>query len=72
MSRITGIKSVSFDLDGTIPPDSKRYAELAYEAKKRWHRSQARMSFKRKLEVLDKMLERGGGSFKQKPVDSKE
>ena len=55
-----------------LPPDSKRYAELAYEAKERWHRSQARMSFKRKLEVLDKMLERGGGSFKLEPVDPKE
>ncbi len=51
-----------------LPRDSNRYAELAYEAKKRWHRTQARMSFKRKLEVLDKMLEGGGGTFKLKRV----
>jgi len=55
-----------------LPQDSKRYAELAYEAKERWHRSQARMSFKRKLEVLDKMLERGAGPFNLEPVDLKE
>ena len=55
-----------------LPPDSKRYAELAYKGKERWHRSQARMSFKRKLEVLDKMLKRGRSSFELEPADPKE
>ena len=55
-----------------LPPDSMRYAELAYAAKERWHRSQAWMSFKRKLEVLDKMLASTEGPFKLEPVDSKE
>jgi hypothetical protein len=47
-----------------LPPDSKTYAKLAYQAKGRWHQGQARMSFKKKLDVLDKMLEPGASPFK--------
>lgn len=42
-----------------LPIDSKAYSERAYREKERWHRSQARMSFKRKLEVLDWLREAG-------------
>jgi|GEM_PF-2199208 hypothetical protein len=57
---------------GRLPPDSKRYAELVYEAKEVWHRRQARMSFIRKLEVLDRMRSSADVSFNWEPVDSKE
>ena len=42
-----------------LPEDSKTYAELAFREKEKWRRRQARMSFKRKLEVLDRLRERG-------------
>ena len=40
--------------------DSKAYSERAFREKERWHRRQARMSFKRKLEILDWLREAGG------------
>ncbi len=40
-----------------LPKDSKAYAELAWKEKERWHRRYSRMSFERKLQVLDKLLE---------------
>ena len=40
-----------------LPKDSRAYAELAWKEKERWHRRYARMSFERKLQVLDKLLE---------------
>ena len=40
-----------------LPRDSKAYAEQIYQEKERWHRRQARMSFARKLMVLDSLLE---------------
>ena len=39
----------------TLPPNSKTYAEQAFREKEKWHRRQARMSFKRKLEVLERL-----------------
>ena len=41
----------------SLPTDSKRYAELAFQEKERWHRRRARRSFKRKLEALDRLRE---------------
>ena len=40
-----------------LPRDSKAYSERIYQEKERWHRRQARMSFARKLMVLDSLLE---------------
>ena len=40
-----------------LPPDSKTYGELAFREKEKWHRRQERMSFKRKLEALDRLRE---------------
>jgi hypothetical protein len=42
------------------PVDSNRYSKLArkhFREKERWHKSRARMSYARKLEVLDRMLQ---------------
>ena len=41
-----------------LPADSKAYGELAFREKEKWHRRRARMSFARKLEVLDRLRER--------------
>ena len=43
---------------GHLPADSKAYGELAFREKEKWHRRRARMSFSRKLEVLDRLRER--------------
>ena len=40
-----------------MPADSKAYAELVFREKEIWRRRQARMSFSRKLEVLDHLRE---------------
>ena len=40
-----------------LPADSKAYGELAFQEKEKWHRRRARMSFSRKLEVLDRLRE---------------
>jgi hypothetical protein len=40
-----------------LPPDSKTYAELAFREKEALRRKRARMSFKRKLEMLDRLRE---------------
>jgi hypothetical protein len=42
-----------------LPADSKTYAELAFREKEKWHRRRERMSLARKLEVLDRLRERG-------------
>ena len=39
----------------TLPPDSKTYAEQAFREKEKWRRRQERMSFKRKLEALERL-----------------
>ncbi len=52
-----------------LPADSKSYAELAYREKEKWHRRQARMSFKRKLEVLDRLRQRGLELKSLRPAD---
>ncbi len=39
----------------TLPPDSKAYVELVFREKEKWHRRRERMSFKRKLEVLERL-----------------
>jgi len=41
-----------------LPASSKAYGELAFREKEKWHRRQARMSFSRKLEALDRLRER--------------
>ena len=46
-----------------LPADSKRYAELAFREKEKWHRRRARMSLARKLEVLDRLR----GIYKERP-----
>ncbi len=40
-----------------LPPDSKTYAELAFREKEVLRKKRARMSFKRKLEMLDRLRE---------------
>ena len=42
-----------------LPPDSKTYGELAFREKEKWHLRQERMSFKRKLEVLERLRQQG-------------
>ncbi|MBI4203086.1 MAG: hypothetical protein HY532_08250 [Chloroflexi bacterium] len=42
-----------------LPPDSKAYAELAFREKEALRKRRARMSFKRKLEMLDRLREEG-------------
>ena len=42
-----------------LPPDSKTYGEQAFREKEKWHRRQERMSFKRKLEVLERLRQQG-------------
>ena len=42
-----------------LPADSKAYAELVFREKEMWHRRRERMSLARKLEVLDRLRERG-------------
>ena len=43
----------------TLPPNSKTYGELAFREKEKWHLRQERMSFKRKLEVLERLRQQG-------------
>jgi hypothetical protein len=43
--------------NGRLPADSRRYSERAYVEKEAWHRRRSRMSFERKLEALDRLLE---------------
>jgi hypothetical protein len=45
------------DGEGRLPAGSKAYAELVFREKEIWRRRQARMSFSRKLEVLDHLRE---------------
>ena len=42
-----------------LPADSKSYSEQAFLEKEKWHRRRARMSFVKKLEALDRLLEMG-------------
>ena len=39
----------------TLPSNSKAYMELIFREKEKWHRRQERMSFKHKLEVLERL-----------------
>ena len=39
-----------------FPADSRRYSELAFREKAKWHRRRERMSLARKIEVLDRLL----------------
>ena len=41
----------------SLPPGSKRYSEMAFQQKERYHRRRRRMSFARKLAILDTLLE---------------
>ena len=41
-----------------LPAGSKRYSEQAFLEKEKWHRRQARMSLTRKVQALDRLLER--------------
>ena len=41
-----------------LPADSKAFQELVFREEAKWHRRRARMSFQRKLEVLDRLRER--------------
>jgi hypothetical protein len=41
----------------SLPADSKRYSEMAFRQKERYHQRRRRMSFARKLAVLDTLLE---------------
>lgn len=41
----------------SLPKDSKRYTELAFQEKAKWHRRRARMSFVRKPQELEKLRE---------------
>ncbi len=40
-----------------LPASSKRYAKRAFQEKEKLHRRRERMSFTRKLEALDRLLE---------------
>ena len=40
-----------------LPASSREYAGCAFVEKEKWHRRRARMSFTRKLEALDRLLE---------------
>ena len=40
-----------------LPTDSKRYSGRAFSAKEEWHHRRARMSFTRKIDMLDRLLE---------------
>lgn len=40
-----------------LPASSKRFIERAFAEKEKWHRQRARMSFRRKLEALDRLRE---------------
>ena len=40
-----------------LPAASKRFAEQAFAEKEKWHQRRARMSFTRKIEALDRLLE---------------
>ena len=42
---------------GPSPEDSARSAERIFAEKAKWHRRKARVSFARKLTVLDKLFE---------------
>ena len=39
-----------------LPADSKLYSKLVFLEKEKWHRRRERMSFTRKIEVLDRLL----------------
>ena len=41
----------------SLPADSKRYSEMAFRQKESYHQRRRRMSFARKLVVLDALLE---------------
>ena len=43
--------------EAPLPRDSASYTRLAIAEKERWHRRQARMSFQKKLRVLDRLRE---------------
>ena len=51
-----------------LPADSKAYGELVFREKAKWHRRRARMSFQRKLEVLDRLRERAKEIARFTPV----
>jgi hypothetical protein len=40
-----------------LPATSRRYSQRAFAAKARWHRRQAQMSFTRKVQALDRLLQ---------------
>ena len=40
-----------------LPPGSKRYSEMAFRQKEIYHQRRRRMSFTRKLAVLDRLIE---------------
>ena len=40
-----------------LPADSKLYVDAIFKEKEQYHRRRARMSFARKLEVLEKLLD---------------
>ena len=40
-----------------FPPDLNAFYERVYQAKKRWHLAQRRMSFEKKLLVMDELRE---------------
>jgi len=40
----------------TLPTDSKLYSNLVFLEKEKWRRRRERMSFTRKIEVLDRLL----------------
>ena len=42
---------------GSSPEDSARSVERIFDEKVKWHRRKARVSFARKLAVLDKLFE---------------
>lgn len=51
-----------------LPADSKAFQELVFREEAKWHRRRARMSFQRKLEVLDRLRERAKEIARFTPV----
>jgi hypothetical protein len=44
-----------------LPADSRLYSELAFQQKEKRRRARERMSFTRKIEILDRLLEMSKG-----------
>lgn len=53
-----------------LPKSSKLYAERAFREKAQWRIQRQRMSFARKLEALDRLLESAQDLPKIRPVAS--